>query len=63
MHDGKGLYTWHMGKHGGRYKTYFIKVKPVRLALLFAGGVILVYLMYEIKMLFVVVVLVLAFQI
>jgi len=29
MHAGKGLYTSCTGKHGGRYKTNFISLKPV----------------------------------
>ena len=29
MHAGKGLYTSCVGKHGGRYKTNFISLKPV----------------------------------
>jgi len=29
MHAGKGLYTLCAGKHGGRYKTNFISLKPV----------------------------------
>ena len=29
MHAGKGLYTSCAGKHGGRYKTNFITLKPV----------------------------------
>ena len=29
MHAGKGLYTSCAGKHGGRYKTNFISLKPV----------------------------------
>jgi len=29
MHAGKGLYTSCVGKHGGRYKTNFIRLKPV----------------------------------
>jgi len=28
MHAGKGLYTQCTGKHGGRYKTNFISLKP-----------------------------------
>ena len=29
MHAGKGPYTLRTGEHGGRYKTYFITLKPV----------------------------------